>query len=138
MSPARSGDQPSDLADVLVSIARDAGHLVTQHAELFRSEIRQGVGGAVPALAAIGAGVGLAAVGGGLGSHMLVHGLHRSTRLPLWACYGLAGGLLATVGVGLIGAGTRRVANLGLVPRETIAALKEDLEWIRDRTTSTS
>ncbi len=59
---------------------------------------------------------------------MLVHGLHRSTRIPLWGCYGLVGGVLAAVGGGLIAAGTRRAVSISIVPRETIAALGEVLD----------
>ena len=67
---------------------------------------------------------------------MLVHGLHRTTRLPLWGCYGLVGGLLGTIGVGLVVGGTRRLSSVNLLPRETIATLGEDLEWIRNKTTT--
>lgn len=115
-------------------IAQDAERLMGLHADLLRSELRESVGEISPALASIGAGAGLAAAGGFLGSLMLVHGLHRSTRLPLWGCYGLVGGLLGAVGVGLMGTGARRLSTASLIPHETIATLKEDLEWIREKT----
>ncbi len=122
-----------DMASLVGSIARDAERLVGQHVDLLRSELRQGVREAPAALAAIGAGAGLVVAGGVLGSMMVVHGLHKSTRIPLWGCYGLVGGVLAAVGGGLIAAGTRRAAAISLVPRETIAALGEDLEWLKDQ-----
>ena len=84
-------------------------------------------------MAAIGAGAGLVAAGGVLGTLMVVHGLHRSTRIPLWGCYGLVGGALASAGIGLVAAGTRRAAGIRLVPRETIAVLREDVSWLKDQ-----
>ena len=125
--------QGRELVDVLGSIARDAGRLVSQHGQLLREELREGLGDTAEAVATIGAGAGLVAVGGLMGSLMLAHGLNRSTRLPLWACYGLVGGLSSAVGLGLLGSGRRRAAHLRLVPTETIAALRDDLQWIRDQ-----
>ncbi len=126
--------QDRELINVLGSIARDAGHLAAQHGQLLREEIREGVGDTAGAVATIGAGAGLVAVGGLLGSLMLAQGLSRATRLPLWGCYGIVGGLMGAVGVGLIGSGTRRAANLKLLPAETIAALRDDLQWIKNQT----
>jgi len=125
-----------DLASLVGAIARDADRLVGQHVDLLRSELRQGLDGAPAAVASIGAGAGLVAAGGVLGTFMLVHGLHKSTRIPLWGCYGLVGGVMAALGGGLIVAGTRRAAALRVVPRETIATLREDVEWLKDQVTS--
>ena len=120
--------------ELIKPIAQDAERLVGLHADLLRSELRQTASEVSPALVSLGAGAGLATAGGFLGSLMLVHGLHRSTRLPLWGCYGLVGGLLGAVGVGLMGTGARRLSSVSLIPYETIATLKEDLEWIREKT----
>ena len=124
-----------DLASLVGAIAQDTERLVGQHAALLRSELREGLRGAPAAMAAIGAGAGLVAAGGILGSLMLVHGLHKSTRIPLWGCYGLVGSVLAAVGGGLVMAGTRRTAALRVVPRETIAAFGEDFQWLKDQVT---
>ena len=122
-----------DLAGLVGSVVRDAERLVGQHLDLLRSELRHGVRETPAVLATIGAGAGLIAASGVLGSFMLVHGLHKSTRLPLWGCYGLVGGVMAAVGGGLVAAGTRRAAAISLVPRETIAAISEDIEWLKDQ-----
>jgi hypothetical protein len=124
--------RPTELVEL---IAHDADRLLGLHADLLRSEFRQIAAQASPALVSIGAGAGLTLTGGLLGSLMLVHGLHRTTRLPLWGCYGLVGGLLGTIGVGLVVRGRRRLSGVSLVPRETLATLREDFEWIRHQTT---
>jgi hypothetical protein len=123
-----------DLVSLVGAIARDASRLIEQHGSLLREELRDGLGDSAEALATIGAGAGLVAAGGVLGSLMLVHGLNRATRMPLWGCYGVVGGLMAATGAGLIGAGTRKAGHLTLRPRRTIATLRDDLRWIIDRT----
>jgi len=128
--PEKRKSPNRDPTAVLGAIARDSARLAGQHADLLRRELREGLGESGVALATMATGAGLVAVGGVLGSLMLVHGLHRASRVPLWGCYGLVGGLLATAGVGLVGAGGRRVANIDLLPRETIAALRDDFQWI--------
>jgi hypothetical protein len=127
-------DIASKVVDEIEPAAQDAGRLVELHVDLLRSEIRQTASEVAPAAASLAAGAGLAAAGGLLGSLALVHGLHRTGRLPLWGCYGLVGGLLGAVGAGLMGSGGRRLSQVDVVPRETLATLKEDLEWVRGKT----
>jgi hypothetical protein len=122
-----------EMSGLVHAIAGDAERLLCQHAALVREEIREGLSPAPATMAAIGAGAGLIAAGGVLGTLMMVHGLHKSTRIPLWGCYGLVGGALAAAGCGLVAAGTRRAASISLVPRETIAALREDIAWLKDQ-----
>lgn len=119
-------------------IVRDAERLLDQHAHLIRGELRRELRAVPAAAATIGVGAGLAAVGGGLGALMLVHGLHRFTRLPLWGCYGLVGGALAATGGGLLASGTRKAASISLVPRESLGALREDVVWIKNQLTTPS
>jgi hypothetical protein len=40
---------------------------------------------------------------------------------------------MAAVGGGLVVAGTRRAAALHVVPRETITALREDFQWLKEQ-----
>lgn len=129
--PSQKSD---DVFELLGRIVHDTEQLFDQHRELARSEFRQGLREVPTAAVSIAAGAGLLATGGVMGSLMLVHGLHRSTRVPLWGCYGLVGGLLATLGAGLLRSGTRRAAQIDLVPRETLAVLREDVQWIKDQT----
>ena len=124
----------ADLGRLIGAIAGDAETLVAQHVALLRSEIGEEVGDLGRAVALCGAGAGLVAAGGVLGSLMLVHGLHRATRLPLWGCYGIVGGVAAGLGASLAIGGVSRAGRLSLVPRQTIAALREDIAWIKDQT----
>jgi len=127
-------DEPKSVPERLEPIAHDAERLVRLHAELLQSELRQSVAEASSALASLGVGAGLAVAGGLLGSLAVVHALHRATRLPLWGCYGLVGGMLGAAGAGLVGSGVRQISSVDFIPRETIATLKDDLEWVKKRT----
>ena len=84
----------------------------------------------------MGAGTVLVATGGILTTLMLVHGLQRATRLPLWGCYGLVGGAVGAFGAGLLVGGMRKAGDVHLaVPPQSLAALKENLAWIGDQAT---
>jgi len=127
-------DKTLPVAERLGPIVHDAERLVGLHVELLQSELRASASQITPALACIGTGAGLAAAGGLLSSLAMVHALHRYTRLPLWGCYGIVGGFVGAAGVGLLGSGVRRVSEVDLIPHETIATLKEDLEWAKGKT----
>lgn len=127
-------DETLDVGERLEPIAHDAERLVGLHAELLRSELRQSAAQITPAMVSLGAGAGLAAAGGLLGSLAIVHALHRTTRLPLWGCYGVVGGLLGAAGAGLLGSGARQISEVELIPRETLATLKEDFQWVTGKT----
>jgi hypothetical protein len=127
---ASSGDQLTALAE---GVIRDVRKLITEHVDLLRAEIQQDVRRTGTAAASLSAGAGLAALGGVMGTLMLVHLLHRATRLPLWTCYGLVGGTLGAGGAALLYTGARAVAELGRVAPETTRAVREDITWAKEQ-----
>ena len=122
-----------ELTALIGGVVDDARTLIDQQIDLLRVEVAEELGRARDAVASMGVGAGLLATGGVLSAFMLVHGVHRSTRLPLWGCYGLVGGLLGVAGAALLAAGRREAAGLRLVPPQTLEALKENLAWIQDQ-----
>jgi len=125
-----------ELTTLVKEIVADSGTLIGQQLALFRSEVHRELDEAKEAALAIGAGAGLVATGGVLSALMLVHALHKGTRLPLWSCYGLVGGFLGASGLGLLAAGRDRAAGVHLLPPpETAQALKENLAWLKEQTT---
>lgn len=130
-----SADEQPDLGTLVKEIVRDAETLVGQQLRLFRSEVRRELGHAQGAAVLLGAGAGLVATGGILSALMAVHAIHKATRLPLWSCYGLVGGLSGAAGAGLLAAGRREAARVRLAPPQTVEALKENLEWIKEQAT---
>ena len=128
--------QDPDLTTLVKEIVSDSETLIGQQLQLLRSEVAQELDQAKEAALAIGAGAGLVATGGVLTALMVVHALHKASRLPLWSCYGLVGGLLGTAGAGLLAAGRTEALSVRLVPPQTAEALKENLSWLKDQTTT--
>jgi hypothetical protein len=128
----KRADEP-ELMTLVSEVVGNAETLIGEHLDLLRSEMKQELRQARDAALSMGAGATLVAAGGVLTALMTVHALHRATRLPLWASYGLVGGLVGGVGMALLSAGGQRAASLSLVPEQTVEALKENLAWAKDQ-----
>lgn len=123
-----------DAMGLLGDVSHNARLLVAQQLELARAEIGQELRKAGTAAAAVAGGGGLAAAGGLLAGFALAHLLRDATGLPLWACYGVAAGGLGGAGVGLLRRGRDGLAGVRPLP-ETVAALGENVAWLRDQLT---
>jgi len=55
---------------------------------------------------------------------------------PTWAGYGLVGLVLAGVGYFLLSSAQKQLKEVKPVPEKTVETMKENVEWIKDRTTS--
>jgi len=130
--------ESQDLTTLVGEVIRDAETLIGQQFDLLRSEIRQEVHQARDAAVSLGTGAALIATGGFLGALATVHAVSRATKLPLWASYGLVGGLVGGAGLALAVSGRRRAERLSLVPEQTVEALKENLSWAKDQATPTT
>jgi len=128
-----SDDAGPELTTLVREIVHDSEVLIGQQFHLLRSELQEEWGQAREAVVAFGAGAGLVAVGGAFSALAIVHALHKGTRLPLWSCYGLIGGLLGAAGAGLLAAGRERAADLRLPPPQSMEALRENLEWLKEQ-----
>src|ERR671919_1696482 len=107
------------LTQLLTGLMNDVKELLRQELALAKHEVRQELRQTLLVVVFLGIGVGIAAIGGLLLILMLVHLLHALTALPLWACYGIVGGLFAGGGVVLLVIGKQKLARIHLVPQET-------------------
>ncbi len=105
----------------------DVEKLIGQHIDLLRRDLKEELCRVKGAAFSLAGGAGVSAVGGLLGILALVHALHAATRLPLWACYGLVGGVLGGTGAALLRHGARQAADVHLVPPRTASVLREEL-----------
>jgi hypothetical protein len=121
----------SDSASLVKGVVSDVGKLLDQQFQLLRSEFSQELDKARGAVVSMGAGAGLVGAGALLGTLMAVHLLHEKTRLPLWGCYGLVGGLLGVAGAGLVGTGAAKAAQVHLVPPQTAETLRQDADALK-------
>jgi hypothetical protein len=129
---AESGRKPG-FAALLDALFRDATTLVRQELRLAAHELQQELGKTGTAVRAFSVGIALAALGGLLLILMLVHLLQALTGLPLWACYGIIGGLCAAGGIVMLLKGKRTVSDVHMVPRKTVETIKENATWLKER-----
>ena len=124
------------LTQLVSELMSDAKELLRQELALAKHEISEEVSKTKVALIALGTGIGITAIGGLLLIFMLVHVLNALTGLPLWACYGIVGGVLAVVGMIMIWRGKSTMSHLGVVPHETVETMKENVRWIKRKAIS--
>lgn len=112
-------------------IVDDAQELIKQQLTLFRHEIQTDIRKTKEGALSLGLGLGVASLGTILLTFMLVHLLNWSVpQLPLWACFGIVGGVFI-VGGGLLCYGGKKIFDsFSPLPNESVQALKENLQWI--------
>lgn len=129
---AKVGSQ--ETMELVAGIAADVKGLVGDHLELLRSEVKEELNHAKSALVSFGVGSSMLALGGILSTQMAVHLVHRGTRLPLWASFGLVASVVAGVGYSQIVRAQDHAAQIKLgLPPATMATLEEDVEWIQGK-----
>jgi hypothetical protein len=131
-SPSRA--EPS-LTQLLTGIVDDAKALLRQELALAKYEIREDLRKTTTVMLLLGIGAGVAAIGGLLLILMLVHLLNALTELPLWACYGIVGGVFAIVGGVLLLIGKNTIARIDVVPPHTVETMREDVQWFKEQVT---
>lgn len=132
MNPAVYTPEPT-LAQLLTGLIHDVQKLLRQEVALAKHEVRVELRKTMGAVMSLGIGIGIAAIGGWLLILMLVHLLHALTALPLWACYGIVGGLFAVGGIVLLVLGKQKLARIHLIPQKTVETMQEDVQWIKAR-----
>jgi hypothetical protein len=122
------------ITSLLKGIVSDAQDLVQQQLALFRAEIKDDFRKTVSILIAIGSGVFLVGIGGTLLCFMLVHLLvSLAPALPLWGCFGIVGAGVTLVGGIIAYAALARFKTFNPLPDESVQALKENVQWIKNR-----
>jgi uncharacterized membrane protein YqjE len=123
------------VAPLVTGIIDDLQELIKQNLTLFKVEVREDLKKTRDAVSALGVGVGLAVVGGLHLTLMLVFLLWWvfDPNLPLWACFGIVGGVFAGVGFVLLLRGKKKLDSFNPLPDETAEALKENVQWIKNR-----
>jgi hypothetical protein len=123
------------LGEVAKALTRDVSLLVRQEIDLAKAEMAEKGRTAAPGLGMFGGAgiVALCAAGALTAFFVLVF----SVFLPEWAAALMVGAVLASAAYVLVRQGKERVADAGKpVPEQTIATVKEDVEWAKTRATS--
>jgi len=129
-------EQDASVAQLLSGIVGDAQELVRKEIALARQEIREEIDAAKSAGIKLGIAGGVLAVGGLLLVLAIAQGIADLFNWPAWAGYALVGVVLAIVGGILFSAAQRQIKEIRPMPERTVETMKENVEWIKDRTTS--
>jgi len=126
----------TSMSQLISGIVGDAQDLVRKEIALARQEVREELGAAKDAGIKLSIAGAVLAVGGLLVVLALAQGIADLFNWPTWAGYALVGVILAIAGGILLSAAQRQIKNIHPVPERTIETMKENVEWIKDRTTS--
>jgi protein-S-isoprenylcysteine O-methyltransferase Ste14 len=124
------------MSQLISGIVGDAQELVRKEIALARQEVREEIDAAKNAGIKLGIAGAVLAVGGLLVVLAIAQGIADLLNWPVWAGYALVGVVLAIVGGVLLSAGQRQIKSVHPVPERTVETIKENVEWIKDRTTS--
>lgn len=129
-------EQDTSVAQLLSGIVADAQELVRKEIALARQEVREELTAAKSAGIKLGIAGGVLAVGGLLVVLAIAQGIADLFNWPAWAGYALVGVVLAIAGGILFSAAQRQIKEIRPMPERTVETMKENVEWIKDRTTS--
>ena len=129
-------ERESSVSTLLSGIVGDAQTLVRQEIALARQEIREEIDQAKEAGIKLGISGAVLAVGGLLLVLALAQALADLLDWPTWAGYGIVGIVLAIGGYILFSSAQKSMKEVHPVPEKTVETLKENVAWIKDRTTS--
>lgn len=120
--------QPSVTA-LVGGIITDVQDLIKQQVELIGKEIKEDITKSIWAAVSLAAGGGIAAMGGFLLCITLALALdYYIPELHWWGGFGIVGGVLALVGVGLLYAAIKKFETITAMP-ESVQAIKETVSW---------
>lgn len=132
---AEEGEEPS-LARLLGELVGDAQHVVRKELELAKVELQNEVNRLKQSAVSFTAGAGMAAGGSLLLLFTVVYALSDGFEWPLWLSYLIVGGVTTVTGGILLGVGRAQARKVDLVPRETIEAVRKDVQWMKEQNPS--
>jgi hypothetical protein len=125
----QAGPEPS-VTSLVTGIVNDAENLIKQQLDLFKHEVKEEVRKAKEGVTALGLGLVVLLVGGILLLTMPVYLLQWAVpSLPLWACFGIVGVVIAIAGGVLLFLGKKELEEVHPL-EESAEALKENVQWI--------
>jgi Putative Actinobacterial Holin-X, holin superfamily III len=129
---ATDGQSPPErsVTTLVSGIIADAQQLIQQQFTMFRQEIRDDLRKTKEAALSLALGVGISLVGSVLLLLMLPFLLYWAVpALPLWACFGIVGGVLTTLGGALVYAGVKKIESFNPLSDQSAQTMKENLQW---------
>ena len=133
---ATEREYDASVSALLSGIVGDAQDLVRKEIALARQEIREEIAAAKDAATALAIASAVAAIGGLFLLVTVALGLADLLDWPTWAGFGIVGLAFGIVGAIMLSSARQRIKQISPVPERTVETMKENIEWIKDRTTS--
>ncbi|MFL5240755.1 MAG: phage holin family protein [Gemmataceae bacterium] len=114
-------------------IVDDVRLLLRQEVQLATQELKQEWQKTKSAATSFAAGLVVLVFACFILAFMLVYLLAYYTAIPTWGCYGIVGGILALIGIGLFIFGKQKASQVQFPPPQTVATLKENAQWIKNQ-----
>ena len=131
-TPIRDVDvKKATTPSLFAAVIDDARDLAIGHLERMQRETSEELGNLKRAIARTAVAVGIVIVGAVLGGHAIAAGM-IALGLPAWASYTLAAVAAVAGGVILVKRWPKDGKDLDLVPEESIASLRRDVEQVKD------
>ena len=124
--------EPS-LGELFSELTREMTTLVRQEVRLAGAEVSQKVEGAGRHVGVLAAG-GLIAYAGFLALIAAIVMLLANV-IPWWLSALIVGLVVAGIGYVMVRRGMDALKEMDLMPRQTVATIKEDIAWAKDQTT---
>jgi predicted MFS family arabinose efflux permease len=124
------------IVELIRGILGDLHTLVCDQLALARAQVQEQGRRARVAAVCFGVAAAALAVGGVFLLIALATALSDLLDWPVWAGFLAVSLVLSIIGVVMLLAGRRNVKRLRAMPQETLAALKENSEWIASHLTS--
>jgi len=126
-----NSNNDASVTSLVSGIINDAQELFKQQIELLKHEVREDLRKTKEASQMLGVGLGIAMLGAILVAMMCAYLLNWAfPQLPLWACFGICGGVLVAVGVGIFYVAIGKFGSFNPLPDQSAQALKENVQWI--------
>lgn len=129
-------EREASMGQLLSGIVGDAQELIRKEIALARQEVREELGTAKDAGIKLVIAGGVLAIGGLFLLVTLALGLADLLDWPSWAGFGIVGLVGAIVGYVMLSAAQKQIKQVNPIPQKTVETMKENVEWIKDRTTS--
>ena len=129
-------EREASVGTLVSSIVGDVQTLARQEIALAREEIKEELGTARDAAIKLGIAAAVLTIGGILLTVFLSLAVADLFNWPAWAGFWLVGLVFAIIGGVLLYRGKKDVDQIKPMPQKTIDTMKENVEWIKDRTTS--
>lgn len=126
-----TGQTEPSLGQLLNELTGDMSTLVRQELELAKAETMQKVSQATRSIIMMVAG-GLLAYAG-LIAIVIAAAIALGSLMPYWLSSLIVGLVVVAVGAILIMSGRSSLANLSLVPENTVETLKQDARWAKEQ-----